>query len=149
MVHLRVINVLAKFEKNDPWKILDAGVLTGLVGPAARPIARSPVHPLGRRQYPGAVKGCGGKMNYLTKERYWDEEMNSKQPKISRLPTQSQTYNVINMALTSKRPHVSTATMSWWHDPFSSSLELSSVVPVNQSKTNAECTVAVNGLAFH
>ena len=47
---LRVINVLAKFE-NDPWKIMDVRVLTGLVCPAARP--------LGVRQYPGALKGCG------------------------------------------------------------------------------------------
>ena len=31
---LRVINVLAKFE-NDPWKIMDVRVLTGLVCPAA------------------------------------------------------------------------------------------------------------------
>ena len=35
-----VINVLAKFE-NDPWKIMDVRVLTGLVCPAARPPARS------------------------------------------------------------------------------------------------------------
>ena len=41
---LRAINVLAKFE-NDPWKIVDVRVLTGL----------------GRRQYPGALKGCGVK----------------------------------------------------------------------------------------
>ena len=38
---LRVINVLAKFE-NDPWKIMDVRVLTGLVCPAARPPARPP-----------------------------------------------------------------------------------------------------------
>ena len=31
---LRVINVLAKFE-NDPWKIMDVRVLTGLVCSAA------------------------------------------------------------------------------------------------------------------
>ena len=37
---LRVINVLAKFE-NDPWKIMDVRVLTGLVCPAAHPPARS------------------------------------------------------------------------------------------------------------
>ena len=37
---LRVINVLAKFE-NDPWKIVDVRVLTGLVCPAARPPSRS------------------------------------------------------------------------------------------------------------
>ena len=37
---LRVINVLAKFE-NDPWKIMDMRVLTGLVCPAALPPARS------------------------------------------------------------------------------------------------------------
>ena len=36
----RVINVLAKFE-NDPWKIMDMRVLTGLVCPATRPPARS------------------------------------------------------------------------------------------------------------
>ena len=53
---LRVINVLPKFE-NDPWKIMDVRVLTGLVCPAARPPAR----PLGVRQYPGALKGCGVK----------------------------------------------------------------------------------------
>ena len=34
--YLRVINVLAKFE-NDPSKIMDVRVLTGLVCPAARP----------------------------------------------------------------------------------------------------------------
>ena len=50
---LRAINVLAKFE-NDPWKIMDVRVLTGLVCPAARP--------LGVRQYPGALKGCGVKI---------------------------------------------------------------------------------------
>ena len=49
---LGTINVLAKFE-NDPWIIIDVRVLTGLVCPAARP--------LGRRQYPGALKGCGVK----------------------------------------------------------------------------------------
>ena len=38
---LRAINVLAKFE-NDPWKIMDVRVLTGLVCPAARPPARPP-----------------------------------------------------------------------------------------------------------
>ena len=54
---LGVINVLAKFE-NDPWKIMDVRVLTGLVCPAARP----PAHPLEQRQYPGALKGCGVKM---------------------------------------------------------------------------------------
>ena len=37
---LRAINVLAKFE-NDPWKIVDVRVLTGLVCPAALPPARS------------------------------------------------------------------------------------------------------------
>ena len=51
---LRVINVLAKVE-NDPWKIMDERVLTGLVCPAARP--------LWVRQYPGALKGCGVNMN--------------------------------------------------------------------------------------
>ena len=54
---LRVINVLAKFE-NDPWKIMDVRVLTGLVCPAARP------H--GRRQayftpFFLPLKGCGVK----------------------------------------------------------------------------------------
>ena len=53
---LRVINVLAKFE-NDPWKSMDERVLTGPVCPAACPLAR----PLGVRQYPGALKGCGVK----------------------------------------------------------------------------------------
>ena len=53
---LMVINVLAKFE-NDPWKIMDVRVLTGLVCPAARLPARL----LGVRQYPGALKGCGVK----------------------------------------------------------------------------------------
>ena len=57
---LRVINVLAKFE-NDPWKIMDVRALTGLVCPAARPPAR----PLGVRQYPGALKGCGVKTHSL------------------------------------------------------------------------------------
>ena len=52
---LKLINVLAKFE-NDPWKIMDGIVLTGLVCPAARP-----QRPLRRRQYPGALKGCGVK----------------------------------------------------------------------------------------
>ena len=36
--HLRVINILAKFE-NDPWKVMDVKVLTGLICPAARPPA--------------------------------------------------------------------------------------------------------------
>ena len=57
---LRVINVLAKFE-NDPWKIMDVRVLTGLVCPAAR----LPARPLGVRQYPGALKGCGVKIAQL------------------------------------------------------------------------------------
>ena len=57
---LRAINVLAKFE-NDPWKIMDVRVSTGLVCPAARPPARPPARPLGVRQYPGALKGCGVK----------------------------------------------------------------------------------------
>ena len=38
---LRVISVLAKFE-NDPQKIVDVRVLTGLVCPADRPTARPP-----------------------------------------------------------------------------------------------------------
>ena len=59
---LRAINVLAKFE-NDPSKIMDVRVLTGLVCPAARPPARPPARPLGVRQYPGALKGCGVKNN--------------------------------------------------------------------------------------
>ena len=50
---LRVINVLAKFQ-NDPWKIMDVRVLTGLVCPAAL----LPTRPLGRGQHPGALKGC-------------------------------------------------------------------------------------------
>ena len=37
---LRAINVLAKFE-NDPWKIVDVRVLTGLACPAACPPPRS------------------------------------------------------------------------------------------------------------
>ena len=49
----RVVNVLAKFE-NDPQKIMDVRVLTGLVCPATRPP--------GRRQYPGALKGSRVKM---------------------------------------------------------------------------------------
>ena len=57
---LRVINVLAKFE-NDPWKIMDVRVLTGLVWTAARPTALPTARPLGVRQYPGALKGCGVK----------------------------------------------------------------------------------------
>ena len=55
---LRTINVLAKFE-NDPWKIMDVRVLTGLVCPAARPPARPPARPLGVRQYPGALRAAG------------------------------------------------------------------------------------------
>ena len=47
---LRAINVLAKFE-NDPWKIMDVRVLTGLVCPAARPPARPPVRPPARSGY--------------------------------------------------------------------------------------------------
>ena len=50
---LRQINVLAKYE-NDPWKIMDVRVLTGLVCPAAPP--------LGVRQYAEAFKGCGVKI---------------------------------------------------------------------------------------
>ena len=49
---LRAINVLAKFE-NDPWKIMDVRVLTGLVCPAARP--------LGVRQYPGILNNTSDK----------------------------------------------------------------------------------------
>ena len=63
---LWVINVIAKFE-NDPWKIMDVRVLTGLVCPAAHPPAR----PLGRRQYPGALKGCGVK-TVLACHQDWD-----------------------------------------------------------------------------
>ena len=35
--NLMLINILAKFD-NDPWKIMDVRVLTGLVCPAARPL---------------------------------------------------------------------------------------------------------------
>ena len=63
---LRVINVLAKFE-NDPWKIMDVRVLTRLVCPAARP--------LGRRQYPGALKGWGVK-TYVIKTMCLTKTMN-------------------------------------------------------------------------
>ena len=38
---------------------VDVRVLTGLVCPAARPPAR----PLGVRQYPGTLKGCGVEIN--------------------------------------------------------------------------------------
>ena len=41
---LGVKDVLAKFE-NDPWKIMDVRVLTGLVCPAARPPARGTTIP--------------------------------------------------------------------------------------------------------
>ena len=47
---LRVINVLAKFE-NDPWKIMDVRVLTGLVSPAARPPVHPPARPPARSGY--------------------------------------------------------------------------------------------------
>ena len=47
---LRAINVLAKFE-NDPWKIMDVRVLTGLVCPAARTPARPPARPPARSGY--------------------------------------------------------------------------------------------------
>ena len=47
---LRAINVLAKFE-NDPWKIMDVRVLTGLVCPAARPPARPSARPPARSGY--------------------------------------------------------------------------------------------------
>ena len=47
---LRVVNVLAKFE-NDPWKIMDVRVLTGLVCPATRPPDRPPVRPPARSGY--------------------------------------------------------------------------------------------------
>ena len=62
---LMVINVLAKFE-NDPWKIMDVRVLTGLVCPAARP--------LGVRQYPGALKGCGVKRCNRRTDRLTDRQ---------------------------------------------------------------------------
>ena len=55
---LRTINVLAKFE-NDPWKIMDVRVLTGLVCPAARPPARPPAR---GTTIPRSLKGCGVKM---------------------------------------------------------------------------------------
>ena len=54
-----IINVFPKFE-NDPWKIVDMRVLTEIVCPAAR----QPSRPLERRQYPGALKGCGVKTAY-------------------------------------------------------------------------------------
>ena len=63
---LRVINVLAKFE-NDPWKIMDVRVLTGLVCPAARP--------LGVRQYPGALKRCGVKTDFFCREMGLESEI--------------------------------------------------------------------------
>ena len=47
---LRAINVLVKFE-NDPWKIMDVRVLTGLVCPAARPPARPSARPPARSGY--------------------------------------------------------------------------------------------------
>ena len=50
---LRVINVLAKFE-NDPWKIMDVRVLTGLVCPAEPP----PAHP-GDDNTPEALRAVG------------------------------------------------------------------------------------------
>ena len=50
---LRVINVLAKFA-NDPWKIMDVSVLTGLVCPAARPPAR-----LGGDNTPEPLRAAG------------------------------------------------------------------------------------------
>ena len=65
---LRVINVLAKFE-NDPWKIMDMRVLTGLVCPAARP--------LGVWQYPGALKGCGVKTELLFKNMISSQNVQS------------------------------------------------------------------------
>ena len=55
---LRVINVLAKFE-NGAWKIMDARVLTGLVC-----------------QYPGALQGCGVKMEIHDFEMF-SEKSNS------------------------------------------------------------------------
>ena len=63
----RAINVLAKFE-NDPWKIVDVRVLTGLVCPATRR--------LGRRQYPGALKGCGVKTQESTGKNKLQNESN-------------------------------------------------------------------------
>ena len=58
---LRTINVLAKFE-NDPWKIMDVRVLTGLVCPAARPPVRPPARPPARgTTIPRSLKGCGVK----------------------------------------------------------------------------------------
>ena len=50
---LRVINVLAKFE-NDPWKIMDVRVLTGLVCPAAPPPIR-----LGYNNTPEPLRAAG------------------------------------------------------------------------------------------
>ena len=65
---LSTIDVHAKFE-NDPWKIVDVRVLTGFVWPAARP--------LGRRQYPRALKGCRVKkvITNLRKSEFLCEKM--------------------------------------------------------------------------
>ena len=53
VLDFRAIIVLAKFE-NDPWKITDVRVLTGLVCPAARPPARS-----GDDNSPGPLRDAG------------------------------------------------------------------------------------------
>ena len=67
---LRTINVLAKFE-NDPWKIMDVRVLTGLVCPAARPPAHPPARPPARgTTIPRSLKGCG------VKKPYWNTVKN-------------------------------------------------------------------------
>ena len=71
---LRTINVLAKFE-NDPWKIMDVRVLTGLVCPAARPPVRPPARPPARgTTIPRSLKGCGvksvNKCNFFS-QMFW------------------------------------------------------------------------------
>ena len=67
---LRTINVLAKFE-NDPWKIMDVRVLTGLVCPAARPPARPPTRPPARSGYDNTPEpeGLRGKNEFRNVKR--------------------------------------------------------------------------------
>ena len=86
---LRTINVLAKFE-NDPWKIMDVRVLTGLVCPAARPPARPPVRPPARgTTIPRSLKGCGVKTGLkllITNPGVW---VNSLKPRDAYMRRQS------------------------------------------------------------